>query len=122
MTPQHRYAWFRDLLFILPALLVGCHGEPPPAGGTDAPKASVIRPEKRELTNHLEFNGWTQPDKIQEVRSRVRGHIQKVDFEDGQKVEKGKPLFQIDPRPFQAQLDQANAQVKSAEAMQNLAR
>ena len=75
-----------------------------------------MHPEARDLANSVEFNGWMQPDKTQEVRSRVRGHIDKVDFTNGQMVKKGDLLFEIDPRPFQAALDAANAQVKAADA------
>jgi RND family efflux transporter MFP subunit len=80
-----------------------------------------MHPRPQELTNAVEFNGWMQPDKIQEVRSRVRGHIKKVNFIDGQIVKKGDLLFVIDPRPFQASLDAAKAQVKAAEAELELA-
>jgi multidrug efflux pump subunit AcrA (membrane-fusion protein) len=64
----------------------------------------------RVVTNFVEFNGWMQPDKVQEVRSRARGHSEKVDFTDGQMVKKRYLLFQIVPRPFQAELDAAEAQ------------
>jgi RND family efflux transporter MFP subunit len=106
---------------LLPVVLVGCSGGGPPAGSAEAPKVSVTRPVQQDLTNALEFIGWMQPDKIQEVRSRVRGHIKKVHFIDGQIVKKGDLLFEIDPRPFQAALDIAKAQVKSAEAALELA-
>ena len=102
-------------------LLVGCSHEGPPAGGTEAPRVSVMHPEVRDVTNSVEFNGWMQPDKIQEVRSRVRGHIKKVSFTDGQMVKKGDLLFEIDPRPFQAAIDAAKANVKVAEAGVELA-
>jgi RND family efflux transporter MFP subunit len=51
-----------------------------------------------------------------EVRSRVRGHIQKVHFKDGDSVVAGQPLFDLDPRPFQVQVDQAVAQGRAFEA------
>jgi RND family efflux transporter MFP subunit len=122
VTPQHQHAWFVGLLLPLPMLLVGCSHEGPPAGGTEAPRVSVMHPEVRDVTNSVEFNGWMQPDKIQEVRSRVRGHIKKVSFTDGQIVKKGELLFEIDPRPFEAMLDAAKAQVKAADAAENLAK
>ena len=56
-----------------------------------------------------------------EVRSRVRGHLQKVYFQDGQKVKKGDPLFDLDPRPFEAELEAAKAQMAAAEAGYKLA-
>jgi multidrug efflux system membrane fusion protein len=103
------------------ALVVGCSGEAPPAA-PEAPKVSVMHPEQREITNHLEFNGWMEPDKIQQVRSRVRGHIKKVHFTDGQIVKKGDLLFEIDPRTFQNALNAANAKVNRADADLELAR
>lgn len=99
--------------------LVGCSSAPPPAAET--PKVSVQRPEKRELTDYAEFNGWLQAEETQEVRARVRGHIQKVHFTDGQTVKKGDLLFELDPRPFQAALDAAKAQMNTAEANLELA-
>jgi RND family efflux transporter MFP subunit len=81
-----------------------------------------MHPEARDLTNSLEFNGWMKPDKVQEVRSRVRGHIKKVDFTNGQIVKKGDLLFEIDPRPFQASLAAAKAQEQGADAALELAK
>jgi RND family efflux transporter MFP subunit len=101
--------------------IAGCSQEPA-APAPEAPKVSVLHPEQREITNNLEFNGWLQADKIQEVRSRVRGHVAKVYFKDGDKVKKGDPLFDIDPRPFQASLDAMKAQVVAAEATLKLAK
>jgi RND family efflux transporter MFP subunit len=102
-------------------LLIGCSGNAPPAGSAEAPKVSVMHPVSEKLTNSEEFNGWMQPDKSVEVRSRVRGHIKKVYFKDGGSVKKGDPLFEIDPRPFQASLDAAKAQVRSEGAQLELA-
>jgi RND family efflux transporter MFP subunit len=101
-------------------IAIGCNHEPA-APTPEAPKVSVMHPEQREITNHLEFNGWFQADKVQEVRSRVRGHIANVHFENGDMVKKGDPLFEIDARPFQAALDAAKAQVVSTEASLKLA-
>jgi RND family efflux transporter MFP subunit len=53
---------------------------------------------------------------IVEVRSRVRGYIQKVHFQDGDQVQAGQMLFELDPRPFQVQIDQAVARSKAYEA------
>jgi RND family efflux transporter MFP subunit len=104
------------LLLFLPALVVGCSGDDHAGRAPEAPRASVMHPQAQDLANSVEFNGWMQPDKIQEVRSRVRGHIDRVDFTNGQMVKKGDLLFEIDPRPFQETLEAANAQVKAADA------
>ncbi len=75
-----------------------------------------MHPVERELADHAEFNGWMAPDKTVDVRARVRGHIQKVHFTDGQYVKKGDLLFELDPRPFQADIDKASNTVKVFEA------
>ena len=121
MPSQHHRARLAGLLLLPAVLLIGCSKEGPSAGPGEAPKASVRRPVARDLTSALEFNGWMEPDKIQQVRSRVRGHIKKVNFTDGQMVKKGDLLFEIDPRPFQAAIDAAKANVKVAEAGVELA-
>ncbi len=120
-VPSHeRRAWFGGLLWLVPLFLAGCSKEAPPPA-SEAPKVSVKHPVSRELNNFAEFNGWMQPDKTQEVRARVRGHIKQVYFTDGQIVKKGELLFEIDPRPFQEALNAAKAQVKAADAGVELA-
>ena len=121
MPSQHHRARLAGLLLLPAVLLIGCSKEGPSAGPGEAPKASVRRPVARDLTSALEFNGWMEADKIQQVRSRVRGHIKRVNFTDGQMVKKGDLLFEIDPRPFQAAIDAAKANVKVAEAGVELA-
>ena len=79
-------------LMILASAMSGCRNDAPNATAPP-PKVSVKHPEKRELTEHVEFNGWLQPDQSVEVRARVRGHIHKVNFKDGQMVTKGNVLF-----------------------------
>jgi RND family efflux transporter MFP subunit len=95
--------------------LVGCAPEPV-AAKPEPPKVTVQRPESRTLEDYDEYNGWTDAPAIVEVRSRVRGHIHKVHFVDGQFVQKDDLLFELDPRPFQSELDRAKEQVTIAEA------
>ncbi len=121
MTLPHQRAWIAGLICLFPVVIVGCSHEGPAAGTGEAPRVSVTHPERRDLTNSAEFNGWMQPDKIQEVRSRVRGHIKKVNFKNGDYVKKGDLLFEIDPRPFEAEIAVAKAQVKAEEAQLDLA-
>jgi multidrug efflux system membrane fusion protein len=60
-------------------------------------------------------------DKTVEVRARVRGHIQKVNFADGQYVKKGDLLFELDPRPFQAEVGKTRDSLKIFEAQKSAA-
>jgi RND family efflux transporter MFP subunit len=75
-----------------------------------------MHPEQRELSDHEEFNGWMGADKTVEVRSRVKGHIQKIHFSNGQYVKKGDLLFELDPRPFLAEIGKARDTLKVYEA------
>jgi multidrug efflux system membrane fusion protein len=57
------------------------------------------------MVEYDNYNGWIDAAQTVEVRARVRGHIHKVHFTDGQFVKKGDLLFELDPRPFQADVD-----------------
>jgi len=114
----------RGLLILLPMLwlpfLCGCTpvvAEPKP----EPPKVTVAHPESRSLVDYDEYNGWTDASETVEVRARVRGHIDKVNFTDGQFVKTGDLLFELDPRPFQSEIDRAQEQVAIAQAQQEAA-
>ncbi len=99
---------------------LGCEA-PPPTATPQPPKVSVMHPEQRELSDHEEFNGWMAADKSVEVRARVKGHIKKIHFADGQYVKKGDLLFELDPRPFEAEIARAKDSMKVYEAQKNAA-
>lgn len=90
-------------------------GTGPQAG---PPPVTVARPQARELVDQDEYNGWIEAAATVDVRSRVRGHIDEVHFEAGALIEKDDPLFTLDRRPFQAELDAAAAQRKVYEAQE----
>ena len=85
------------------------------------PKVTVGRPELRTIVDEDEYGGWLRAAKTVEVRSRVRGHIDKVHFQDGDFVDKGQLLFELDPRPFQVQIDESVAAANALKAQQNAA-
>lgn len=85
-------------------------GAPPPP---EVPVAEVV---VRKVARSSEFTGHTAAVESVEVRPRVGGYIQSVSVPEGGLVTEGQLLFQIDPRPFQAALDQAKAQLAQAEA------
>jgi multidrug efflux system membrane fusion protein len=101
-------------------VVAGCQkaaprAEPPP------PKVTVSAPETRQIVESDDYNGWIDSPAIVEVRSRVRGHIVKVHFTDGDIVKKDQLLFELDPRPFQQEIDRANEQVGIFQAQLNVA-
>ena len=95
--------------------LTGC-GSPPPRAEPPPPKVSVAKPEMRPLVDFDSYNGWLEPVETVEIRARVRGHLEKIHFTDGDMVKKGQLLFEIDPRPIQSDIDRAKDQVKIYEA------
>ena len=95
-------------------LLAGCEQETIVVA-PEAPRVSVMHPEQRELSDHEEFNGWMAADKTVEVRSRGAGAtFKKIHFTDGQYVKKGDLLFELDPRPFQAEIGKTQRQLEES--------
>ncbi len=79
-------------------------------------RVEVAKAERRDLPLHLYGLGLVQGWNTVTIRSRVDGQIERVNFEEGQMVKQGEPLLQIDPRPFQASLNQATAKKALDEA------
>lgn len=101
-------------------LFLGCT-QPVAKTEVPPPRVTVQHPEQREIIDYNEYNGWTDASETVEIRSRVRGHIDKVHFTDGQIVDVGQLLFELDPRPFQADIDVAQGQLDVAKAQQEFA-
>ena len=85
-------------------------GPPPP------PQVTVASVIERDVTEWDEFTGRLQAVDSVEVRPRVSGLIAAVRFQEGAIVRRGDPLFEIDPRPFQAEVDRLRAELNRAGA------
>lgn len=109
-------------LGLVACALPGCLSSSPPVAETPAPPVSVSQPLVREVIDEDSYDGRIAAVEMVEVRARVRGHLKKVGFQDGQFVKKGDLLFEIDPRPYQASLDGAKAQLAGADASLDLAK
>ncbi len=109
-------AWFRwfFLALLSGALLPGCRQTVEPA--LQPPRVTVAHPEVREILDEDDYNGWLQASQTVDVVARVRGHIQKIYFKDGDMVKKGELLIELDPRPFQTALDELLAQADALHA------
>ena len=92
----------------LAPLLLGC-GEAQKQAAPPPPKVTVAKPIKRTIVDQDEYVGRFVAVYSVEVRARVSGYLDKVQFQDGQIVKQGDLLFTIDKRPFQNTLDQARA-------------
>jgi multidrug efflux system membrane fusion protein len=91
-------------------------GLPGPQGPPPVPVVLAVV-EARDVPVHLNGLGNVQGLNTVTIRSRVDGHLERVSFTEGQDVKAGEVLAQIDPRPFQAVLDQALARRKQNESL-----
>jgi multidrug efflux system membrane fusion protein len=104
------------------ALLTGCEKQAPQAAPSETPALPVSRPVQRTVTDLVDFTGRTDAVESVDIRARVTGYLVKISFKEGSEVKAGDVLFEIDPRPYKAQLDQAVSQVTLNEASLRLAR
>ena len=110
-----KYSFQTATIFLCIWLLAACeqrneYVEPPP------PKVTVAKPLQQAITDYLEFTGTTHAFEEVEIRARVAGFLQSMEFTPGNLVEKGDLLFVIDPREYEALLNAAEAELVSAEA------
>jgi multidrug efflux system membrane fusion protein len=93
-----------------------------PAAAAPAPDVTVAQVIAKPLHQFEEFTGQLQAVNTVEVRPRVSGVIDSVRFAEGSRVKKGELLFQIDPRPFQAEVDRLQAELKRSSSRFALAK
>src|SRR6266700_4596169 len=103
------------------ALVLGsCLGLPgcarPPSEAPPATPVTVSYPVERDVIDYADFTARIAAVDSVEVRAHVWGYLQKVNFKEGALVKKGDILFELDPRPYEALLNQAKAKVRQDEA------
>ena len=100
-------------LYLVLAASLGCTKPPASAPQTaPVPEVVVLSPEVRTTPEWLEVTGRIDAVSTVEIRSRVTGYLTKVAFQDGQFVRAGDPLYEIDSRPYQATLLEAQGMVE----------
>lgn len=116
--PERTPFWIPGLgLLWWAGLAAGCSSKPPvPIAQLPVPVVTIEAPVQQDVQETYDTTGRISAIESVQVLPRVSGHIKEVAFHDGQRVKAGDPLFKIDPRPFQAALDQAEAQVHLEEA------
>jgi RND family efflux transporter MFP subunit len=126
-TFVYRVGFAAGLFILAAAALSGCgraESSTPPAAPGAAPPAlpvTVTRAVSGQVRNWDEFTGRFQAIQHVELRPHVSGYVERVAFTEGSMVHKGELLFAIDPRPYAATLDQAQAQLALAKAQLSLA-
>jgi multidrug efflux system membrane fusion protein len=117
---RHRTLLCSGLL--LAGLLAGCTAPPGPQTESGPPTIPVSQPIEQEVTDYVDYTGRTDAVQSLAVRARVTGYLTKMPFKEGTEVKKDDLLFEIDPRPYQAQFDQAQGQVNLNQAQLKLAK
>lgn len=92
-----------------------------PQGPPPAPQVTVAAAIGRSVTDWDEFTGHLESVDMVDVRPRVSGYVERVAFTEGAMVNKGDVLFVIDPRPYEADVEKAKADLAQAETRRTLA-
>ncbi|HVV98411.1 MAG TPA: efflux RND transporter periplasmic adaptor subunit [Rhodanobacteraceae bacterium] len=92
-----------------------------PTPAPPAPEVTVATVIAKQLRDFEEFTGRLEAVDSVEIRPRVSGFIDSVQFTEGARVRKGQLLFRIDPRPFQAEVNRLTAELRRARSQAALA-
>ncbi|MFW2440847.1 MAG: efflux RND transporter periplasmic adaptor subunit [Arenicellales bacterium] len=112
MNAPYKLSFF---LFISAFLFSAC-GDKPEQVQHAAPEVTVVKVSPKDTPVSSELVAKTQSSRRVEIRSRVTGFLDKREYEEGSMVDVGQVLFQIDPKPFQAQLNAAKAELNQQQA------
>lgn len=96
--------------------LAGCGPAKRASSVPPAPEVTVVTVKRTSVPVSVELPGRTSAYLIAQVRARVDGIVQKRSFQEGTDVKANQPLYQIDPAPYRAALDSAEATLQKAEA------
>jgi RND family efflux transporter MFP subunit len=113
---MNRFPFFATIALVV---LTGCNEAPPPITLVP-PTVTVAEPIEKQVSDYEDFTGRTDAVDHVDIRARVSGYLFKVNFKDGDIVKAGELLYQIDPRPFQADLDMAQGELERLEAQKKL--
>src|SRR5712671_1415808 len=108
------------IMAILAGISAGCSSSAQPKAPAPA-EVSVAEVICKQLGDSDEFTGRLEPVNSVEVRPRVSGYLQSVHFKEGAIVRQGDLLFQIDSRPFQAEVDRLKGELSQAKAQRSRA-
>ena len=98
------------------ALFLAAAGCSQKAAPPPPPTVTVSHPLARDVVDWDDFVGHFEAVDSVDLRPRVSGYLQQIDFHDGDIVRQGQLLFEVDPRPYQATLDSARGQLARAQA------
>ncbi len=103
-------------LLVTVLFIAGCQPVAAPAAKAKSPEVFIAFPTEEVVNEVEEFTGRTMAVSTVEIRARVTGYLEKVQFKDGGDVKTGDLLAEIDPRSYKAELEKANATAAQAKA------
>jgi membrane fusion protein, multidrug efflux system len=119
-------AWMRSatlaLALLAAGLSAGCGKETEPSFERPPAPVTVATAAAEDVPIYIDAVGKVVAREVVSIQPQVSGRIVKIHFTDGADVKVGELLFTVDPRPYQAQLNQAEANLAGAEAALNLAK
>jgi membrane fusion protein (multidrug efflux system) len=98
------------------ALAAGCSKEAPPPPPRPAPDVSVLTVQPRTIPYVVSYVAQTESSRQVDIVARVSGFLDKIAYREGDLVREGQLLFQLDPKPFQAQLEAARGELQAQQA------
>lgn len=103
-------------LVVIAALTAGCSKEAPKPPQRPVPEVTVISVETRDIPYVPNFVAQTESSQQVNIVARVSGFLNKIAYKEGEVVKQGQLLFELDPAPFQAQLQAARGELQAQQA------
>lgn len=116
VLPLQRFVHLAAAVVSLAAAMAGCSRQEAPPPARPAPAVTYVTVEKRDVPVAFEFVAQTRSPRQVEIHARVSGFLERRAYTEGAPVKAGDLLFQIDPRPLETQLRQAQAVLSRNEA------
>ena len=109
-APARLFAWIAAA-----ALAAGCSKEAPPPQ-RPVPQVTVITIQPQNIPYVPSFVAQTESSRQVNIVARVSGYLDRIAYQEGEVVKEGQLLFQLDPKPFQAQLESARGELQAQQA------
>jgi membrane fusion protein (multidrug efflux system) len=111
----------REAVLLAAVLAAGCSKDAPAPPQRPPPQVTVITVKPQSIPYIASFVAQTESSRQVDIVARVSGYLDKIVYAEGELVKEGQVLFQIDPKPFQAQLESAHGELKAQEARHSTA-
>ncbi|MGH8698163.1 MAG: efflux RND transporter periplasmic adaptor subunit, partial [Burkholderiales bacterium] len=110
-APLRSFAW----LTLAALALAGCSKEAPPPQ-RPVPQVTVVTVQPQTIPFVPSFVAQTESSRQVNIVARVSGYLDRIAYQEGEVVKEGQVLFQLDPKPFQAQLEAARGELQAQQA------